>query len=72
MEKSVDGTIDYGQLNRDMSQSATTMSPEGAAKTAATLAALEDIEEDESLKPPPKSGPISVSEVRYRATEICH
>ena len=40
------------------------MSPEGATKTAATLAALEDIEEDKSFKPPPKSGPNSVSEVK--------
>ncbi|KAK3091654.1 hypothetical protein FSP39_021588 [Pinctada imbricata] len=62
MERNADGTIDYGQLNKDLSQSATTMSPEGAAKTAATLAALEDIEEDESLKPEPKSHQRSVSE----------
>lgn len=45
--------MDYSRLNREMSQTETTMSPEGAAKTAATLAALEDIEEDElpKLKP---------------------
>jgi hypothetical protein len=36
------------------------MSPEGAAKAAATLAALEDIEkEDGSLIPPPKSEPVT-------------
>ncbi|XP_056015434.1 centrosomal protein of 162 kDa-like isoform X3 [Ostrea edulis] len=54
------GTLDYSRLNRDLSQSATTMSPEGAAKAAATLAALEDIEqEDGSLIPPPKSEPVT-------------
>ncbi|XP_069138215.1 centrosomal protein of 162 kDa-like isoform X2 [Argopecten irradians] len=49
LERNADGTVDYQRLNQDLSQSATTMSPEGAAKTAATLAALEDIEEDKPL-----------------------
>ncbi|XP_033740453.1 centrosomal protein of 162 kDa-like isoform X2 [Pecten maximus] len=49
LERNADGTLDYQRLNQDLSQSATTMSPEGAAKTAATLAALEDIEEDKPL-----------------------
>ncbi|XP_021349232.1 centrosomal protein of 162 kDa-like isoform X2 [Mizuhopecten yessoensis] len=52
LEKNADGTLDFRRLNQDLSQSATTMSPEGAAKTAATLAALEDIEEDMPLTTP--------------------
>jgi hypothetical protein len=36
------GTIDYGKLNQDLSQTTgNTLSPEGPAKAAATLAALE-------------------------------
>ncbi|XP_062608444.1 centrosomal protein of 162 kDa-like [Saccostrea cucullata] len=62
LEKNASGeTLDYSRMNRDLSQSATTMSPEGAAKAAATLAALEDIEQEEegSLHPPQKSEPIT-------------
>ncbi|KAJ8315560.1 hypothetical protein KUTeg_007710 [Tegillarca granosa] len=47
LEKNVDGTIDYGRLNQELSQTGTTLSPEGAAKTAATLGTLQDINEDE-------------------------
>lgn len=47
MERNVDGTIDYGRLNQELSQTGTTLSPEGAAKTAATLGTLQDINEDE-------------------------
>ena len=47
------GTIDYGKLNQDLSQTTgNTLSPEGPAKGAATLAALEDIEEDEVVNRP--------------------
>ncbi|XP_053396479.1 centrosomal protein of 162 kDa-like isoform X2 [Mercenaria mercenaria] len=46
LERNADGTIDYGRLNRDLSATGNTMSPEGAAKTAATLAALQDIEDE--------------------------
>ena len=34
-------------MNQELSVTANTMSPEGAAKTAATLAALQDIEDEE-------------------------
>ncbi|KAL5010793.1 hypothetical protein ScPMuIL_013098 [Solemya velum] len=53
LERNNDSTMDYSRLNREMSQTETTMSPEGAVKTAATLAALEDIEEDVPPKPRP-------------------
>ena len=47
------GTIDYGKLNQDLSQTTgNTLSPEGPTKAAATLAALEDIEEDEVVNRP--------------------
>ena len=57
-------------MNRDLSQSATTMSPEGAAKAAATLAALEDIEQEERAPMThPKSEPIT-DQVTYRTIEL--
>lgn len=61
LENAAGETLDYSRMNRDLSQSATTMSPEGAAKAAATLAALEDIEQEEegSIVPPTKSEPIT-------------
>lgn len=60
LENAAGETLDYSRMNRDLSQSATTMSPEGAAKAAATLAALEDIEqEEEGSVPPTKSEPIT-------------
>ena len=39
--------MDYRRLNQELSVTANTMSPEGAAKTAATLAALQDIDDEE-------------------------
>ena len=48
MENNADSTIDYGRLNQELSATGyTTMSPEGAAKTAATLAALQDMDDEE-------------------------
>ena len=53
LEMDRNGTIDYGKLNQDLSQTTgNTLSPEGPAKAAATLAALEDIEEDEVVNRP--------------------
>lgn len=51
MERNADGTVDYGRLNQELSHTGVSMSPEVGAKPAASLAALEDIEEDKSLKP---------------------
>nr|XP_022288721.1 centrosomal protein of 162 kDa-like isoform X3 [Crassostrea virginica] len=60
LENAAGETLDYSRMNRDLSQSATTMSPEGAAKAAATLAALEDIEQEERAPMThPKSEPIT-------------
>lgn len=69
LENAAGETLDYSRMNRDLSQSATTMSPEGAAKAAATLAALEDIEQEEegSIVPPTKSEPIT-DQVSYSTT----
>ncbi|VDI37735.1 protein QN1, partial [Mytilus galloprovincialis] len=48
-----EGTVDYGRLNQDLSgTTGNTLSPEGPARGAATLAALEDIEEDEVVNRP--------------------
>jgi len=72
LEKNADGTIDYGMLNQELSQTGNTLSPEGAAKNAATLAALQDIEEDEA--PPIRRHPerrdkcLQGDEVSYRLT----
>lgn len=52
LEKNADGTIDYRRLNQDLSATGNTMSPEGAARTAATLAALQDMEDEEEDSPP--------------------
>lgn len=69
LENAAGETLDYSRMNRDLSQSATTMSPEGAAKAAATLAALEDIEQEEEglIVPPTKSEPIT-DQVSYSTT----
>ena len=69
LENAAGETLDYSRMNRDLSQSATTMSPEGAAKAAATLAALEDIEQEERAPMThPKSEPIT-DQVTYRTTK---
>ncbi|XP_052811094.1 centrosomal protein of 162 kDa-like isoform X2 [Mya arenaria] len=47
LENNADGTVDYGRLNQELSATAQTLSPEGAARNAATLAALKDIEDEE-------------------------
>lgn len=48
--------MDYGRLNQELSATGNTLSPEGAAKTAATLAALKDIEDDEEdVEPRPST-----------------
>ena len=70
LENAAGETLDYSRMNRDLSQSATTMSPEGAAKAAATLAALEDIEQEERAPMThPKSEPIT-DQVTYRTIEL--
>ncbi|KAK3583943.1 hypothetical protein CHS0354_033733 [Potamilus streckersoni] len=70
LERNAHGTIDYSRLNQELSVTGTTMSPDVAAKTAATLAVLKDVEDDEldgydrpgAPEPPPLSEARSVSE----------
>ncbi|XP_052238473.1 centrosomal protein of 162 kDa-like [Dreissena polymorpha] len=47
IENNANGSVDYGRLNQDLSATGHTMTPEGHARNAATLAALRDIEDEE-------------------------
>ncbi|KAL3882411.1 hypothetical protein ACJMK2_028754 [Sinanodonta woodiana] len=70
LERNARGTIDYNRLNQELSVTGTTMSPDGAAKTAASLAVLKDVDDDEfddydrpgAPEPPPLSDARSDSE----------
>lgn len=45
-----DGTVDYGRLNQELTvTTGNTLSPEGPVRGAGTLAAVEDIDDDEDL-----------------------
>lgn len=48
LENQADGTVDYGRLNQELSVTATTLSPDVGVRTGATLAALQDVPEEEA------------------------
>lgn len=73
LENNADGTVDYGRLNQELSATGNTLSPEGAAKTAATLAAIRDIEDEEDdVEPRPNTRGDNLYSERVSRVHIVH